>query len=430
MHLHSVSYQVTLSYKPMNICTLTEKEQHLVKKVIKIALQEKSAKIQLPHELKWPENIPMIVDHWIKDKHSFKLDGLVLLGLCKVVGENVRVILKLADEVIQANDRLKKPAVQPQDELFITVPDLVEVDVPLMIQRGLRFTAEISKITIPDAPPSDVWKDEVIWNLDEDLSPITDEMLKEMNEITSTYKISSENSASADFQESVFMFDDEDFPFSTISSCSAVACIFWARIRDATEERLPSLVLRFGKNGITSAASTPTLTSSEESQKRKYEKSIRSIPRSTTPPPTVVARSQEKEREKEEAKREKERKVALKRKMAEEEEEEEEEEVEEKPKPVLSKLKDWKSLIPSMDELRIRAEQAEKETKKVVEATTIKTKKDPTKVQLVKNFRRPILILPYLENPTGPDFLLHKYPNKLQYYSEDNFRFGEKRPSA
>lgn len=196
------------------------------------------------------------------------------------------------------------------------------------------------------------------------------------------------------------------------------------------EERLPSLVVRFGKNGITSAASTPTLSSFEDTQKRKYEKSIHSIPRSTTPPPTVSARNQEKERKKEEMKRqEEERKESLKRKM-EEEEEEEEEEVEEKPKPVLSKLKDWKSLIPSMDELRIRAERAEKETKKVVDRTAVKTKKDPTKVQLVKNFRRPILILPYLENPTGPDFLLHKYPNSLQYYSEDNFRFGEKRPTA
>lgn len=192
------------------------------------------------------------------------------------------------------------------------------------------------------------------------------------------------------------------------------------------EERLPSLVIRLGKNGLTSAASTPAFVSSEESAKRKYEKSIRSIPRSTTPPPT--ARMQEKEREKEEMKREKERQEAIRRR--EQEEEEEEEIVDDKPKPVLSKLKDWKSLIPSMEELRIRAQLAEKETKKVLEVSAVKTKKDPTKVQLVKNFRRPILILPYLENPTGPDFLLHKYPNSLQYYSEDNFRFGEKRPTA
>ncbi|EFO91327.1 CRE-MDT-26 protein [Caenorhabditis remanei] len=202
-----------------------------------------------------------------------------------------------------------------------------------------------------------------------------------------------------------------------------------------TEERLPSLVFRFAKNGVTAVASTPTLTSSsEESKKRKYEKSIRSIPRSTTPPPTVSAKKQEKEREREEIKREKELKEALKRKMEEieeaEKEDEEEEEVEEKPKPALSKLKNWDSLIPSMEELRVRAERSAKETKKVIEVTAKKTKRDPTKVQLVKNFRRPILILPYLENPTGPDFLLHKYPNSLQYYSEDNFRFGEKRPTA
>ncbi|CAP24051.2 Protein CBG02468 [Caenorhabditis briggsae] len=193
------------------------------------------------------------------------------------------------------------------------------------------------------------------------------------------------------------------------------------------EGHIPPLVLRFNKNGLTSTSSTPVLNSSEScSSKKKYEKSIRSIPRSTTPPPVV--RNQEKEREKEETKREKERQEALKRKM--EEEEEDDEEVEEKPKQVLSKLTSWDSLIPTMEELQLRVKRAEKETKKVVEKTAGKTRKDPTKVQLVKNFRRPILILPYLENPTGPDFLLHKYPNSLQYYSEDNFRFGEKRPSA
>ncbi|CAO4365809.1 unnamed protein product [Caenorhabditis nigoni] len=194
------------------------------------------------------------------------------------------------------------------------------------------------------------------------------------------------------------------------------------------EGHIPPLVIRFNKNGLTSTSSTPVLNSSESSSsKKKYEKGIRSIPRSTTPPP--VARNQEKEREKEETKREKERQEALKRKM-EEEEEEDDEEVEEKPKQVLSKLTSWDSLIPTMEELQLRVKRAEKETKKVVEKTAGKTRKDPTKVQLVKNFRRPILILPYLENPTGPDFLLHKYPNSLQYYSEDNFRFGEKRPSA
>ncbi|CAI2346046.1 unnamed protein product [Caenorhabditis sp. 36 PRJEB53466] len=204
---------------------------------------------------------------------------------------------------------------------------------------------------------------------------------------------------------------------------------------NANEERLPSLVFRFPKNGLTSTASTPTVSTispddNATSSKRKYEKSIRSIARPTTPPPTVVARKAEKEKEKE-REREKERREAIERKAKEEQEQEEEEDYveEEKPKPVLSKLKDWKSLIPSMEELRLRAELAEKETKKVVEATAVETKKDPTKVQLVKNFRRPILILPYLENPTGPDFLLHKYPNRLQYYSEDNFRFGEKRPT-
>lgn len=197
-----------------------------------------------------------------------------------------------------------------------------------------------------------------------------------------------------------------------------------------TAERLPPLVFRFKSNGITSTASTPTLNSSESSSsKRKYEKSIKSIPRSTTPPPSVVAMNQEKERE--EIKREKERKEALKRKMEEEEEEEEEEEVEQKPKQELSKLTSWDSLIPSMAELELRVKRAQDETTKVVQKTAGKTKKDPTKVQLVKNFRsRPILVLPYLENPTGPDFLLHKYPNSLQYYSEDNFRFGEKRPTA
>lgn len=198
----------------------------------------------------------------------------------------------------------------------------------------------------------------------------------------------------------------------SFGSSVSLICLFSNRVSilifpDTTEERLPALVFRFNKNGLTSAASTPAVsslaTSDDSSAKRKYEKSTGSIPRATTPPP-IVNRNQEKEKERE---REKERREALERKMK--KEEEEEEEVEDvKPKQELSKLKDWKSLIPSMDELRIRAERAEQETKKVVDATSGETKKDPTRVQLVKNFRRPILILPYLENPTGPDFLLHK----------------------
>uniref|UniRef100_A0A8R1IQB6 Uncharacterized protein n=1 Tax=Caenorhabditis japonica TaxID=281687 RepID=A0A8R1IQB6_CAEJA len=202
---------------------------------------------------------------------------------------------------------------------------------------------------------------------------------------------------------------------------------------DAPEERLPSLKIRL--NGLTSAASTPvvsSLTSEDSTLKRKYEKSLKSVPRATSPPPNQDVRKQEQKR--------KERSEAIDRniiekreKDAEEEEEDDDDDdediEEEKPKPALSSLKSWKSLIPTMEELRLRVEMAEEETKKVVDMAKDETLKDPTKVQLVKNFRRPILILPYIENPTGPDFLLHKYPNSLQYYSEDNFRFGEKRPT-
>ncbi|CAI5442095.1 unnamed protein product [Caenorhabditis angaria] len=93
-----------------------------------------------------------------------------------------------------------------------------------------------------------------------------------------------------------------------------------------------------------------------------------------------------------------------------------------------NKKKDWNSLIPTMEQLRIRAERDEKETEELLKEVSGETKFDPTKVQKIKSFRRPILMLPYLDNPLGPDFLVHGYRNSLQYYSEDNFLYGEARP--
>ncbi|CAB3411158.1 unnamed protein product [Caenorhabditis bovis] len=158
----------------------------------------------------------------------------------------------------------------------------------------------------------------------------------------------------------------------------------------ASEERREGLLIRFNRNSGVASTSTYSIDDTYEN--------TRSIPKETTPPPVFK-------------------------------QEEGVDEVDSKPpKKPSSSRKDWSSLIPSLEELKIRAAAEEERTKELCKQMNENTKKNPTKVQFIKDYRRPIFMLPYLDYSSGPDFIKHKYENSEQYYSEDNFRYGSERP--
>ncbi|ETN83104.1 hypothetical protein NECAME_07574 [Necator americanus] len=83
---------------------------------------------------------------------------------------------------------------------------------------------------------------------------------------------------------------------------------------------------------------------------------------------------------------------------------------------------DWLSVLPSLEELRVKADEmkASREQQK-------KTPHHPTKAYLIHVKNREILALPYLDVPTVPDFIQYRYPNQEQYYAEENFIYGAPR---
>lgn len=72
----------------------------------------------------------------------------------------------------------------------------------------------------------------------------------------------------------------------------------------------------------------------------------------------------------------------------------------------------WMDILPSMDELRKRA--AEKEAKRAA------LLEDHNKVYMLHINGEDVVALPYLEDPTVPDFITYKYPDPKQYYAEED----------
>ncbi|CAD6194392.1 unnamed protein product [Caenorhabditis auriculariae] len=89
----------------------------------------------------------------------------------------------------------------------------------------------------------------------------------------------------------------------------------------------------------------------------------------------------------------------------------------------------WMDMLPSLEELKIRSEK-EKEKSAAMAAIAESTRRNPVKVRLIRGERRNVLMLPYLDNPSVPDFIFYKYRNGLQYYSEENFAYGAPRPTS
>lgn len=87
--------------------------------------------------------------------------------------------------------------------------------------------------------------------------------------------------------------------------------------------------------------------------------------------------------------------------------------------------KDWRDILPSLEELRIKSET---KTGKSFDELAEQTRKNPTKVRHINNEKRMVFMLPYLDNPSGPDFIKYSYPRSSQYYAEQNFFYGAPRP--
>ncbi|CAI4226597.1 unnamed protein product [Auanema sp. JU1783] len=83
---------------------------------------------------------------------------------------------------------------------------------------------------------------------------------------------------------------------------------------------------------------------------------------------------------------------------------------------------DWMSLVPSLESLMKKVEDA-----KAKDATVTM---DPTKVHRVTVNERKLVALPYLDLQAKPDFLTYRYPDSAQYYANENFRYGAERESV
>lgn len=86
-----------------------------------------------------------------------------------------------------------------------------------------------------------------------------------------------------------------------------------------------------------------------------------------------------------------------------------------------TKKVDWLAMVPSLAELKIRADEHR--------AARTEITHDPTKVYLMKVNGRDVLALPYLDVSSRPDFIKYKYPEPAQYYAEENFAYGAERIS-
>ncbi|VDO59905.1 unnamed protein product [Haemonchus placei] len=83
---------------------------------------------------------------------------------------------------------------------------------------------------------------------------------------------------------------------------------------------------------------------------------------------------------------------------------------------------DWLAMLPSLEELRRKADEM-----KALREQSKKAPHHPTKAYLIHVKDRDILALPYLDVPTVPDFIQYRYPNPAQYYAEENFIYGAPR---
>uniref|UniRef100_A0A1I7XQI8 Mediator of RNA polymerase II transcription subunit 26 n=1 Tax=Heterorhabditis bacteriophora TaxID=37862 RepID=A0A1I7XQI8_HETBA len=93
-----------------------------------------------------------------------------------------------------------------------------------------------------------------------------------------------------------------------------------------------------------------------------------------------------------------------------------------RPESAGSSKVDWFAMLPSLDELKSKAEQI-----RAVRAEP--DQHDPTKAYLMRVKERDVLALPYLDVPIKPDFIQYRYPDGGQYYAEENFSYGAVRPS-
>ncbi|WKX94657.1 hypothetical protein Q1695_011715 [Nippostrongylus brasiliensis] len=83
---------------------------------------------------------------------------------------------------------------------------------------------------------------------------------------------------------------------------------------------------------------------------------------------------------------------------------------------------DWLAMLPSLEELREKADQMKAEREQLKNS-----QHHPTKAYLIRVKDRDVLALPYLDVPTVPDFIQYRYPNPTQYYAEENFLYGAPR---
>lgn len=157
---------------------LTDEEQELVKKIITYALHNKNLKLPLEFELN--DKTSEVVDLWRADKkHPFKLNGLFLLGACKIHGKNTELIYKLVkivfDSLNKVLDRMKFGEYINRDEANTPLMDIDEETKHKLFKGGLRFVALPSKIQILDAPQSDSTTRWVDVDPEEELAPMDDE---------------------------------------------------------------------------------------------------------------------------------------------------------------------------------------------------------------------------------------------------------------
>ncbi|KIH65791.1 hypothetical protein ANCDUO_03881 [Ancylostoma duodenale] len=83
---------------------------------------------------------------------------------------------------------------------------------------------------------------------------------------------------------------------------------------------------------------------------------------------------------------------------------------------------DWLAMLPSLEELRVKADEM-----RAAREQQRQTPHHPTKAYLIHVKDRDVLALPYLDVPTVPDFIQYRYPNPAQYYAEENFIYGAPR---
>ncbi|KAK6039898.1 hypothetical protein COOONC_22600 [Cooperia oncophora] len=83
---------------------------------------------------------------------------------------------------------------------------------------------------------------------------------------------------------------------------------------------------------------------------------------------------------------------------------------------------DWLAMLPSLEELRAKADEM-----KALREKSKQVPHHPTKAYLIHVKDRDVLALPYLDVPAVPDFIQYRYPNPAQYYAEENFIYGAPR---